>query len=183
MPRIPVHTTDSAPEGSSERLQVLAKKYGRVLNIHGEMAHSPVVIAAYCGIIDAIAQHGSFDARTREAIALAVGAVDCCEYCQSAHTMAGTRAGLTEEQTIAIRRGDDDFDDKLGAMLKVVREAAQKVGEVDDRTWNAALTAGWSEDELAEAFAHLAVNMFTNYFNHYVETELDVPPAPALKAS
>ncbi|AOW93959.1 alkylhydroperoxidase [Rhodococcus sp. WMMA185] len=180
MPRIPVHTIDSAPEGSNERLRTLAKKYGKVLNIHGEMAHSPVVMSAYSGIVDAIAQHSKFDARTREAIALAVGSVDSCDYCQSAHTMAATRAGLTEEQTIAIRRGDDDFDGKLGALLNVVREAAQKVGTVEDSTWNAALAAGWSEDELTEAFAHLAVNLFTNYFNHYVGTELDVPPAPGL---
>lgn len=29
-------------------------------------------------------------------------------------------------------------------------------------------------------FAHLAANLFTNYFNRYARTELDVPAAPAL---
>ena len=183
MPRIPVHTIDSAPDGSTATLQALAKRTGKVLNIHGEMAHSPVVIAAYAGIADAIAEHGSFDARTREAIALAVGAVDSCHYCQSAHTISATRAGLTEEQTIAIRRGDDDFDDTLGALLAVVREATGNVGEVDDTTWKTALDAGWTETELTETFAHISANLFTNYFNHYVGTELDVPPAPELTPS
>ncbi|WP_072690366.1 carboxymuconolactone decarboxylase family protein [Rhodococcus marinonascens] len=182
MPRIPVHTIDSAPDETTATLQALAKRTGKVLNIHGEMAHSPVVMAAYSGIADAIAQHGSFDARTREAIALAVGAVDSCDYCQSAHTLSATRAGLKEEQTIAIRRGDDDFDNKLAALLNVVREATRDVGNVDDTTWKIALDAGWTEHELTEAFAHLAVNLFTNYFNHYVGTELDVPAAPELIA-
>jgi len=26
----------------------------------------------------------------------------------------------------------------------------------------------------------VALNLFTNYFNHVVQTELDLPPAPAL---
>ncbi|MGI8612576.1 MAG: hypothetical protein ACR2KL_01300 [Nocardioidaceae bacterium] len=28
--------------------------------------------------------------------------------------------------------------------------------------------------------AVVALNLFTNYFNHVVQTELDLPPAPAL---
>ncbi len=107
VPRIPVHTIDSAPEGSRETLKTLAARMGKVLNIHGEMAHSPVVLAAYSGIAAAIAEHGTFDARTREAIALGV-----------------------------------------------VRKAAANVGDVDDATWNAALQAGWTEDQLTEAFVH-----------------------------
>jgi len=183
VPRIPVHTIDSAPEESRETLKALAARMGKVLNIHGEMAHSPVVLAAYSGIAAAIAEHGTFDARTREAIALAVGAVDSCDYCQSAHTIAGTRAGLSSGETVAIRRGDVDFDDKLAALLAVVRKAAAHVGDVDDATWTGALQAGWTEKQLTEAFVHLVANLFTNYFNHYVGTELDFPPAPALSAS
>ncbi len=33
-------------------------------------------------------------------------------------------------------------------------------------------------EDLAGLFAYLIANMFTNYFNHYVGTELDFPPAP-----
>lgn len=179
MSRIPVHTMDSAPEEARPTLEKLARRSGKLLNIHAEMAHSPVVLAAYAGIADAIARHGSFDARTREAIALAVGAVDGCEYCQAAHTLSGRKAGLTDEQMIGIRRGEVEFDDKLAALVAVVREAAGEVGDVSDVTWKGAQAAGWSEHELAEAFAHLAVNLFTNYFNHYAGTELDVPAAPS----
>ncbi|MDQ3307500.1 MAG: carboxymuconolactone decarboxylase family protein, partial [Actinomycetota bacterium] len=45
--RIPVHTLDSAPENSRDQLKVLEAKFGKVLNIHGEMAHSPVVLQSY----------------------------------------------------------------------------------------------------------------------------------------
>lgn len=179
MPRVPVHTLDDAPNASRPALAALGQKMGRVLNIHAEMAHAPVVLAAYAGVQQAIAERGSFDARTREAIALAVGAADACDYCQSAHTLSATKAGWTEQETIDIRKGKS-VDPRLDALLLVAREAAVNVGNVDDVTWKSALQAGWDGTELTETFAHIAVNLYTNYFNHYVGTELDVPPAPSL---
>jgi alkylhydroperoxidase family enzyme len=91
MPRVPVHTIGDAPERSREALRGLERRMGRLLNIHAEMAHAPVVLAAYQGIQKAIARHGSFDAKTREAIALTVGAVDKCAYCQSARCGRASR--------------------------------------------------------------------------------------------
>ncbi|WP_219419524.1 carboxymuconolactone decarboxylase family protein [Pseudonocardia nigra] len=182
MPRVPVHTLDDAPEQTRPTLEALSKRMGKLLNIHAEMAHSPVVLGAYAGMQEAIARHGTFDGRTREAIALAVGAVDHCGYCQSAHTLGGKAAGLDPERMLAIRAGRPTGDDRLDTLLAVMREAAGEVGTVQDDTWKQAQAAGWSEEELGEGFAHLAVNLFTNYFNHYMRTELDLPPAPALDA-
>jgi AhpD family alkylhydroperoxidase len=182
MSRIPVHTIADAPGDTGDTVTKLAKRTGRLLNIHAEMAHSPVVLVAYAGIAEAISAHGTFDARTREAIALTVGSVDGCDYCQAAHTLSARKAGFDLEQTLAIRAGAVDFDDKLAALLAVVREAAARVGDVSDGTWKAALEAGWTDTEMAEAFAHLVANLFTNYFNHYARTDMDVPPAPALPA-
>jgi AhpD family alkylhydroperoxidase len=178
MPRVPLHDPDSAPKASRDLLAPLHARYGRVLNIYGEMAHVPVVLAAYTGIQAAIAEHETFDARTREAIALAVAAVDGCDYCQAAHTASGRRAGLSLEETRAARVGQP-VDAKLDALLAVARQAVTHLGEVDQATWQHALDADRSVEELAELFAHLIAGMFTNYFNHYVGTELDFPPAPS----
>ncbi|MFJ6211919.1 carboxymuconolactone decarboxylase family protein [Streptomyces sp. NPDC092296] len=182
MPRIPVHTVDNAPAAGRETLRRLEKRFGRVLNIHGGMAHSPVVLETYAAINGAIAEHGTFDARTREAIALAVGAVDECAYCQSAHTVSAKAAGFTEEQTVAIRRGDTGDDAKLAALLQVAREIAGELGHASDAAWDKAVAEGWTDTELTEVFAHVAANLYTNYFNHYARTDLDVPAAPALDA-
>ncbi|MGH3439583.1 MAG: carboxymuconolactone decarboxylase family protein [Sciscionella sp.] len=180
MPRIPVHSVQDAPEQARQTLDGLAAKMGTVLNIHGEMAHSPVVLATYAAMQQAIAEHGSFDARTREAIALPVGNQDGCDYCQSAHTLSARKAGFSEQETVAIRAGQHDGDAKLPALLTLARQLAGNVGEVDDAAWKQALDAGWSDTELVELFAHVAANLYTNYFNHYAGTELDIPPAPGL---
>ncbi|MDQ1583127.1 MAG: hypothetical protein QOF36_1181 [Microbacteriaceae bacterium] len=183
MPRIPVHTTTTAPKDSVALAEKLKQKHGKLLNIHAGMADSPAVIAAYDGISTAIATHGTLDARTREAIALAVGNENDCAYCQAAHTGSARRVGFSVEETIAIRANTIDFDDKLAALTDLVREAARNTGSVSPEAWNRALAAGWTRAELSETFAHLAVNLYTNFFNHYAETELDIPHAPQLPDS
>ena len=79
MPRIPVHTVEAAPEASRDALKGLEQKYGKVLNIHGEMAHSPAVLHTCVAVQDVLREYGTLDAATREAIALAVGTEDGCE--------------------------------------------------------------------------------------------------------
>lgn len=71
-----------------------------------------------------------------------------------------------------------DFDPKLAA----ITEAVARTGNVSEPVWQATLDAGWTDEELAEAFAHIATNLFTNYFHHYAGTQLDVPAVPALSA-
>jgi AhpD family alkylhydroperoxidase len=180
MTRVPVHTVENAPEQSRDALKALEAKFGKVLNIHGAMAHSPVALQGYVALQQVIGDYGTFDAATREAIALVVGNVDGCSYCQSAHTLSAKRAGLSEEQTVAIRNGSYAQDRKLAALLTLVRESAGNRGTVQDSTWQTALDAGWSDTELTEASVHIALNLFTNHFNHLVETELDIPGAPGL---
>lgn len=179
-PRIPVHTIEDAPAESRDNLETISKRLGKTMNIHAEMAHAPATLAGYAGLQAGIRSHGTFSGVTREAIALAVGAVDGCDYCQSSHTISGRAAGLDGDQMIAIRRGEPSGDEKLDALLAVAREAAGKVGDVSDKTWQSALDAGWTTVELTELFAHIAANLYTNFFNHYARTRLDVPAAPGL---
>ena len=40
--------------------------------------------------------HGTLNAKVREGIALATAQADGCDYCLSAHTYLGKRAGLSE---------------------------------------------------------------------------------------
>lgn len=95
MPRLPVHSTDSAPDASRDAPKALEARVGKVLNIYGGMAHSPAVLHAYVAMNEAVTQHSSLDAATREAIALAVGAVNDCGYLPGcAHDgRQGRRAG------------------------------------------------------------------------------------------
>lgn len=55
----------------------------------------------------------------------------------------------------------------------MIREAAANSGNVTDITWKAAQQAGWSDAQLADAFAQLGLTEFTGYFLDYAQTESD----------
>ena len=41
--------------------------------------------------------------------------------------------------------------------------------------------AGFTDGEIAEAVAGVALNIFTNYFNHVADPDIDFPKAGALR--
>lgn len=57
--------------------------------------------------------------------------------------------------------------------MRLVREAAANAGAVTDTTWTTAQAAGWNDEQLAEAFAHLGLTVFTAYFLNYAQTDID----------
>jgi hypothetical protein len=59
-------------------------------------------------------------------------------------------------------------------LADVVREAAVNAGNVKDETWTTARSAGWRDEQLAEAFAYLGLTVFTAYFLNYAQTQHDV---------
>ncbi|MCC5946823.1 MAG: carboxymuconolactone decarboxylase family protein [Nitriliruptoraceae bacterium] len=180
MTRVPIHTTDDAPEASKPPLERQSARIGKTLNIFGAMAHSPTVIGLYDTVESYLAEHTSLEPPVREAVHLTIANVNECAYCQAAYTGAARKHGYSQDQTLQIRRGQVDGDDRLTALLALTRELASNKGEVADATWQAALDAGWSEPELLDAFAEVVRTVLTNWFNHLVHTEQDLPEAPPL---
>jgi AhpD family alkylhydroperoxidase len=180
MPRVPVHTLEDAPEDSRETLEALAKRSGKLLNIFAEMAHAPVLLQMHANTERLLREASSLEEPERKALHLTVANVNGCDYCQAAYTGAARALGYSEADTLAIRRGELPDDQRLTAALKLAREIAANTGSVEDATWDAALARGWSESELLEVFAEVMRTTLTNYFNHLVGTELDLPEAPEL---
>ena len=180
MPRIPVHTIHDAPDGSRSALKRQSERVGGTINIFGAMAHSPAVMNLYDSVETLLADRSSLDQKLRTAIHLTTANVNECDYCQAAYTGAARGAGYSVDETIEIRKGQIGGDGKLTALLAVTRQVAANKGYVDDEVWQAALDAGWTDVELLDGFAETVRTILTNYFNHLAETELDLPPAPAL---
>jgi len=82
--------------------------------------------------------------------------------------------GWSEGQIAELRKGRATGDTKVDTLMSVVREAASKSGNVTDATWTAAQQAGWSDAQITEAFAYLALTVFTGYFLNFAQTKPDV---------
>ena len=69
MTRIYRHTIADAPEASRPLLEdvVPFSPTGKLLNLHAQMAHSPLVLAAYAAIRQATVTYGTLDPKVRSA--------------------------------------------------------------------------------------------------------------------
>jgi uncharacterized peroxidase-related enzyme len=148
-------------------------------NLMRVMANSPAVLQAYLQLSGSLG-HGALSAQTREQIALAVGQANSCDYCLPAHSAIGMTVGLTSEQVRDARIGTT-VDGKSNAILQLATQLVEKRGFVSDNDLAAARDAGVTDAEIAEVIANTALNLFTNYFNHVAETEVDFPLAEKLE--
>ncbi len=178
MPRIPTLEIDQAPAKSKEMLEGVQKKLGKVPNIFKTMANSPAVLGAYFGMSEAL-NNSSLSGGLREQIALAVGQANNCDYCVAAHTAIGKSQGLSEADTIAARKGAPS-DPKAAAAVKFAQKLVQERGWVNDDDVEGLRSAGFSDGEVAEVVGVVALNLFTNYYNHAIDPEVDFPAPPAL---
>lgn len=180
MSKVPIHDIDSAPPGSRDPLTRQAERVGAVINIFGAMANSPTLMEMYDLIETHLAKNSNLDNATRQAIHLTVAAVNDCDYCQSAYTGAAKAAGFDIDETVQFRQGRVGGQPKLSAILTLCRQIADNRGWVDRSAWDGAVDAGWAHEEILDAYADVVRTILTNYFNHLVETDLDLPPVPPL---
>jgi len=181
MSRLTQIAPDTATGNTKELLDAVKSKLGLIPNMVRAMANSPAALDAYVQFSGALAG-GSLSARNREQIALAVGQVNECNYCLSAHSALGKMAGLTPDQIRDSRQGTA-ADGKTDALLHFARKLVETRGQVSDGDVNAVRQAGFTDGEIAEAVANVALNIFTNYFNHVAATDIDFPKADALLAT
>jgi uncharacterized peroxidase-related enzyme len=166
---IPSQSTGKA----KKLLDGVQAKLGITPNMMATMATSPAVLEGYLQFSSALAA-GSLSAQFREQIALAVAQANGCEYCLSAHTFLGSHAGLSGGE-IALGRTADSEDAKRAAGLRFAQAIVVQRGAVSDAAVAAVKAAGYTDGEISEIIANVAVNIFTNYFNLIAGTEIDFP--------
>lgn len=148
-------------------------KIGMTPNLMKGLANSPAALQAYLDFSGALAG-GLLNPKLREQIALTVGAANGCEYCVSAHTAIGKGAGLNSDELTAARNASSG-NAKSNEALKFARSVVETKGNVKDGDLQELKAAGYNEGEIVEIVAHVGLNIFTNYFNHVAQTEIDFP--------
>ncbi len=178
MARIHPVSKETADTATTEILDSVKKKMGKVPNIVATMANSPAVAKAYLGFSQSLSG-GKLPARLREEIALVVGETNQCNYCLAAHTALGKNAGLSEQETIDARQANVQ-NEKEQAAIQFARRIVSERGWVSDEDLQSVRQADYSDGEIAEIVGNVVLNIFTNYFNHVADTEVDFPAAPEL---
>ena len=178
MPRLQPMDPGQATGKAKALLDGVQAAMGRQPNILKTMANSPAVLEAYLNFSGAL-KKGMLPGKLRERIALAVAEANKCHYCVAAHTAISRAEGLTDEEAMAARHGAADDPGDHAAVRFAVALSDQN-GNVSDEDVAAVRKAGWGDGEIGEIVAIVSMNLFTNYFNHVAETEVDFPEPPPL---
>lgn len=173
MTRIQPINYEQSTGKAKELLDAVKAKLGMTPNMMKTMAQSSAVLEAYLNFSGALGG-GKLNARLREQIALISAEINGCGYCASAHTAIGKMVGLDEDAILAARNGNA-ADEKTDAALKFAGAVIVNRGEVSDADLQAVKSAGFSDGEIGEIVANVALNIFTNYFNVIAKTDVDFP--------
>ena len=173
MARINPVNVDNTDPKTAQTLKGVEKSLGMVPNIMATMAQSPAALGAYLGFGQALGG-ASISGALREQIALTVAGGNSCEYCASAHTALGKGQGVADDELTRNLQGEST-DAKTQSALAFSSAIVEKRGWVSDDDLKSVRDAGYTEGEIVEIVATVAINTFTNYFNHVAGTEVDFP--------
>ena len=132
MPRIPIHTVESAPPASQPLLQGLREQVGFLPNLAASMAESPALLQAFLSL-RTIAASGQLDAVAREVVAIAVATETRCTYCVAAHSTFALKQGAAAAEVAAVRSGRPLADPRLDALARFARAVVRRQKDVPER--------------------------------------------------
>lgn len=173
MSRINVVTNETANPEQKALLDAIQSQLGMVPNFLKILANSPTALRAFLGL-HSIAGEGSLEPQTRERIALGLAQKNSCEYCLSAHTAIGRKAGLSSDEIAANRAGTSQ-DEKAAVAVRFARSLVENMGEVTTAEITDARNAGYSDAEIVEIIAHVGMNILTNMIGKASRVEIDFP--------
>lgn len=172
MQKIAAINHETAEGKAKDLLDGVKAKIGFAPNMMKTMAQSPKVLEAYLTLSGTLGT--TLNAKLREEIALTVAEINGCGYCAAAHSTIGKMSGLDDTAITNARRASSD-DPKSDAALKFAAALVVSRGKVSDDDLTQVRAAGFTDGEVSEIVAHVALNVFTNYFNETAGTEVDFP--------
>lgn len=173
MSRITTITNETATPEQAALFDAIQAQIGMVPNFLKVFANSPAALRAFLGL-HGIANEGGLDLPTRERIALALAQQNSCEYCLSAHSAIGKKAGLDNSEINANRAGSSN-DSKAAVAVKLARSLAEHSGDITTAELIEARNAGYSDADIVEIITHVGMNILTNILGKASRVEIDFP--------
>jgi uncharacterized peroxidase-related enzyme len=180
MPYISALPRDAVSPAVAATLDAVQAKLGVLPNMFRTFAHTPVALNGYMQLSAATAG-GTFNAKQREQIALAVADANDCGYCTAAHGAIGKMVGLSEAQIMDARNGRAGSSRDV-AVLALARRIVETRGRVPAAELDAFKAQGFDDAAILEVLTNVVLNIFTNYTNHIAGTEIDFPVVPRAAA-
>ena len=171
--KFPLHTRDSAPEASKPLLAQVESTFGFVPNLTATLAESPAALAGYLQFSSTIQEHSALSPQEQQIVMLAVSEANGCDYCMAAHSLIAGMAQVPEETVATLRECRELTDPKEAALATFARGVIEHRGWVPESDQEAFLAAGFTQRQLLDVVAIVALKTLSNYANHLAHTPLD----------
>ncbi len=158
--RFQVHDDLTAPERSLPVLKGALAGGGQLPNFIGVLAGSPATLRAYARMRSEL-RHGALPLKTQQRIALAVAEHQRSTYALSTLARTAREAGLGLDEIMLARRFESG-EEREAAILRFVRGLLESEGAPPLHLHEAAREADWTDEQILEAVAHVALNTFSN---------------------
>ena len=172
MPRSVALKPEQVPADSKPTLDTFTKNIGFTPNMLATFALSPIAFNAWATLRGSLSK--SLDLKTRESISLAVSEVNRCNYCLGVHSHGAVHAKLPADEIILARKGHAS-DPKRDAAVQFARKVIETRGKVSDADLKAVRDAGYTDANVMEIVALVAMYSLTNFFNNVFDPEQDFP--------
>jgi AhpD family alkylhydroperoxidase len=163
------YTLDNAPEGSKAKLAEVAKAWGFVPQLHGNLAESPVALEAYDTLFGLVGK-STLSPVEQQVAYQAINVFHECEYCTAGHTYLSRMVKMDEQAIAALRNGAPIADAKLQALRLFAEAVVRERGFVGDAAVDAFIAAGFTRANVLEVVTIAATKTISNYANHITHT-------------
>ncbi|WP_263416362.1 carboxymuconolactone decarboxylase family protein [Terriglobus albidus] len=178
MPRAEALKPEQVPPDSKPTLDAFTRNIGFTPNMMATFALSPIAFNSWAALFGSLSK--ALDVKTRDSIGLTVSELNGCNYCLTVHSFTAQHmARLSADEIILARKGHAS-DPKRDAAIQFAHKVIETRGKVSDADLKAVRDAGYTDANVMEIIALVAMYSLTNFFNNVFDPERDFPPvAPA----
>ena len=173
MPRNANLKLEEVPADSKPTLDAFTKNIGFTPNMLATFAQSPIAFNAWNALRGALSK--ALDVKTRDSIGLAVSEVNGCNYCLAVHSFAAEHMAKLPASEIMLARKGHASESKRDAAVQFARKIVETRGHVSDADLRAVRDAGYTDANVMEIVALVAMYSLTNFFNNVFDPEKDFP--------
>lgn len=173
MARIEVPTREQVSAETREILDAMEQRLGFLSNGLRLLSLSPSALQAYVDLQTTMSY--VLDARTREAVALAVSRANGCNYCVATHCFITHTNSQTTHDEITLNLEGKSNDTKRAAAAAFAKRIIDTHGKVSDADLAAVRLAGYSDGQIVELTTLAARYTLTNFLNNMADVEIDIP--------
>ncbi|WP_180733439.1 carboxymuconolactone decarboxylase family protein [Paraburkholderia sp. PGU19] len=173
MPRTIALTPEQVPADSKPTLDAFTKSIGFTPTMMASFAQSPIAFNSWATLLGSMSK--ALDVKTRDSIGLAVSEVNGCNYCLSVHSFTAKHMAELPADEITLARKGHASDPKRDAAVQFARKVIEKRGQVTDADLKAVRDAGYTDANVMEIIALVAMYSLTNFLNNVFDPEKDFP--------